>query len=208
MSQRYANASMIVIALSLAGCASTSQGPAVSIEPGATGEIKETVIDVEGEFEAAVQLMKIEDWHAASEKLAAITSAQPRLSGAWMNLGIAHSNIGNGAAAETAFKRAIDTNTRQVAAYNELGIIYRRSDRLEDAASIYNEGLKIDPDNPDLHWNLGILYDRYLPNPAQALIHYEYYRQLTQSEDRQLLAWISELREQAGQVNVATGEKR
>lgn len=207
MLQRYANTFTIIIALLLGGCAGSPQNSTVSIAPGTTEEKIESVIDVEGEFDAAVQLMKIGDWHAASEKLAVITSVQPQLSGAWMNLGITRSNTGNAAAAEAAFKKAIDANTRQVAAYNELGIIYRRSDRLEDAAFIYNEGLKIDPDNPELHWNLGILYDRYLPNPAQALIHYEHYRLLTQSQDRQLLSWISELREQVSQVNVATGEK-
>lgn len=209
MSPRYANALIIIIALLLDGCAGAPQGHALSVASDATEETRsEPGIDVEDEFDAAVHLMKVEDWQAASEKLAAITSAQPWLSGAWLNLGIARSNTGDAVAAEAAFKKAIDTSTRQVAAYNELGIIYRRSNRLEDAAFIYNEGLKIDPDNLHLHWNLGILYDRYLPNPAQALIHYEYYRQLTQSDDRQLLSWISELREQTGQVNVATGEKR
>ena len=170
--------------------------------------VTETVTDVEGEFQTALQLMQAEDWYAAADKLVALTAAKPRLSGPWTNLGIVRNKIGDTAGAEAAFKKAIDANASQIVAYNELGIIYRRSGRLEQAAFIYNEGLKIDPNDKDIHWNIGILYDSYLPNPSQALRHYEYYQQLTQSEDRQLLSWISALRDQNGQVNVATGDKQ
>jgi tetratricopeptide (TPR) repeat protein len=167
-----------------------------------------TITDVDAEFQSAVHLMKDGDWHAAADSLAAITVAEPRLSGPWTNLGIARNKTGDPAGAEAAFKKAIDANPSQVVAYNELGILYRRSGRLDEAVSIYNAGLKINPDNEDIHWNLGILYDRYLESPVQALMHYERYQQLTQSEDSQLLSWISELREQTGQVNVATGANR
>ena len=208
MSLRYVNALPFAIVFMLGGCASAPQERAmVPVSDGVLVETK-AVTDVEGEFQAALQLMQAEDWHAAADKLVALTAAKPQLSGPWTNLGIVSNMIGDTAAAETAFKKAIDANASQVVAYNELGIIYRRSGRLEQAAFIYNEGLKIDPNDKNIHWNIGILYDSYLPNPVQALHHYEYYQQLTQSEDRQLLSWISALREQTGQVNVATGDKQ
>ena len=207
MLQRCASVLAVSLVILLGGCATAPLEhvgtPGVGVTSGGT----ETVIDTESEYEAAVLLMKAGDWHAAADKLAVITAAKPRLSGPWTNLGIARNNIGDTAGAEAAFKRALDASAGQVVAYNELGIIYRRSGRLEQAAFIYNEGLKVDPNAADIHWNLGILYDRYLPNPPQALVHYEQYRQLTQSDDRQLLAWISELREQTGHVNVAAGAK-
>ena len=208
MSLRYANALTCTFVIMLGGCAGAPQEHATASVSDPTLVITETVTDVEGEFQGALQLMKAEDWHAAADKLAPITVAKPQLSGPWANLGIARNKIGDTAGAEAAFKKAIDANASQVVAYNELGIIYRRSGRLEQAAFIYNEGLKINPNDEDIHWNLGVLYDRYLPNPGQALFHYEYYQQLTQSEDSQLLSWISELREQTSQVNVATGAKR
>lgn len=208
MSLRYAKAFIFIFVFMLVGCASSPPEHAATPAFDAPLAIAETVTDVEGEYQAALKLMQTGDWHAAAAKLAAIAATKPRLSGPWTNLGIARSNVGDTPGAESAFKKAIDSNASQVVAYNELGIIYRRSGRLEQAASIYNEGLKINPNDEDIHWNLGILYDRYLPNPGQALIHYEYYQQLTQSEDRQLLSWISELREQTNQVNVATGAKQ
>ena len=89
-----------------------------------------------------------------------------------------------------AFNRA---RARNVEAYNQLGMLYRRHGQLEDARFIYEQALKLDPDNTHLHWNLAILYDRYLPNPHKSLQHYQRYRQLTGSEDASLLAWIAEL---------------
>jgi tetratricopeptide (TPR) repeat protein len=207
MSPHYAKAFIFIVVIMLGACAITPQEHTMA--PGFDpAEATKIITDVEGEFQAALQLMKAGNWHAAADRLAAITVAEPRLSGPWTNLGIARNKAGDPAGAEVAFKRAIDANPGQVVAYNELGIIYRRSGRLDEAAAIYNAGLKINPGYEDIHWNLGILYDRYLENPLQALAHYERYQQLTHSEDGQLLLWISELRKQIGHVNVATGAKR
>ena len=208
MSLRYVNALKFTFVIMLGGCASAPQEHAMVPASGATVVETATVTDIEGEFRVALELMKAEDWHLATDKLAAITAANPRLSGPWTNLGIARNKIGDMVGAEAAFIKAIDVNDRQIVAYNELGILYRRSGRLEEAASMYNQGLKINPNDERIHWNLGILNDRYLANPAQALTHYQNYQQLTQSQDRQLLSWISELREQISQNNVATGANR
>jgi len=209
MSLRYARALLLTIVVLLGGCASAPPQEH-ALAPGLenTAVVTSTVTDVEGEFQTALQLMKADDWHAAADRLVAITAAKPRLSGPWTNLGIARNKTGDPAGAEAAFNKAIDANASQVVAYNELGILYRRSGRLKEAAFIYHEGLKINPNDVNIHWNLGILYDRYLSTPAQALVHYERYQQLTQSEDSQLLSWISELRKQTGKVNVATGAER
>jgi Flp pilus assembly protein TadD len=211
MSHRYINTLLAAILIVVGGCASAPQERVKTLYPEATTAkttTTEVITDVDGEFQAALQLMKSGNWHGAADKLAAITTSEPGLSGAWTNLGIARNKIGDTAGAEDALNKAIAANANQVVAYNVLGIIYRRSGRLEEAAASYIAGLNINPNDEDIHWNLAILYDRYLPNPVQALSHYERYQQLTQSEDKQLLAWISELREQTSQVNVATGAKR
>ena len=137
--------------------------------------------------------MQAEEWQAARENLTRITRQDPSLSGPWANLGITRTMLGDRSGAEAAFKSAIDTNSRNVEAYNQLGMLYRRHGQLEDARFIYEQALKLDPDNTHLHWNLAILYDRYLPNPHKSLQHYQQYRQLTGSEDASLLAWIAEL---------------
>jgi Flp pilus assembly protein TadD len=197
---------MALSAVLLGGCAATPS--ARHTDTPVTGDPTDTaavVVDVESEFRSALQLMKASEWERATAKLAAITASAPGLPGAWLNLGIARVKTGDSTAAEQAFRKTLELDRSQVAAYNELGILLRRSGRLEEAAATYAAGLQVNPNAEDIHWNLGILYDRYLPNPAQALYHYERYRELTQSDDRQLQSWIDALREQTGELNVARG---
>ncbi|MGB5178947.1 MAG: tetratricopeptide repeat protein [Gammaproteobacteria bacterium] len=145
------------------------------------------------EYQQVLESMQAEHWQAAREQLTEITTQQPSLSGPWVNLGITRTMLGDQTGAESAFKKAIDTNSRNIEAYNQLGMLYRRHGRLDEAQFIYEEALRRDPDNTNIHWNLGILYDRYLPNPRQALQHYQRYRQITASDDPRLLAWIADL---------------
>ena len=177
--------SLVISTQYLGGCATTdTQSQTKTSAP--TAEL------ITG-YQQALESMQIEQWQTAREQLTQITSQQPSLSGPWVNLGITQTMLGDHSSAETAFKTALDVNHRNIEAYNQLGMLYRRQDRLDDAQFIYEEALRLDPDNTNIHWNLAILYDRYLPNPRKALQHYQRYQQLTSSEDPQLQAWISEL---------------
>lgn len=208
MSPRYASVPLILCASILSACASNPPEHSSSPPSATTAKVSATMIDVESEFQTALQLMKDSEWQRANEKLSAITASSPELPGPWLNLGIARVKSGDSAGAEEAFRKTLDIDNAQVTAYNELGFLYRRSGRFADAAAMYTAGLKINPNAEDIHWNLGILYDRYLPNPAQALLHFERYRELTRSDDRQLEGWIDALREQTSEINVASGAKQ
>jgi Tfp pilus assembly protein PilF len=104
--------------------------------------------------------------------------------------------LGDSSAAEAAFKQALDADAGMAEAWNQLGMLYRRSGHLEKARAAYNAGLERSPDHADLHWNLALLHDTHLPDPVLALAHFERYRELTKSEDPQLQQWIATLREQ------------
>ena len=170
--------------LLLNGCTTTHTQQAITATPTA---------DIKSGYQAALESMQAGQWSEARELLTQITTQQPSLSGPWINLGITQTMLGDHASAEDAFKKAIDTNNRNIEAYNQLGMLYRRHGRLDEAQFIYEEALRRDPDDTNIHWNLGILYDRYLPNPRQALQHYQRYQQITASDDPRLLAWIAEL---------------
>ena len=177
---------VLFLTLLTAGCTTmqSTNVPARTTAPSA---------DVSKRHQHAVKLMQEEKWQAAVEVLEAITREQPALSGPWLNLGIARTKRGNSKTAETAFKQAIDMNTANVEAYNQLGILYRRTGRYEEARFIYETALETEPDNTSLHWNLAILHDTDLPDPRKALLHYQRYQQITGSDDPLLLSWINNL---------------
>ncbi len=152
--------------------------------------------ELEPAFQAAIHSMQTGDWQAAATQLDAITAQDPRLPGAWVNLGITHVQLGNAATAETDFRHALEIDPKQAEAWNQLGMVYRRANRLAEAADAWQQALTADPDHADANWNLAILYDRYLTDPAQALAHYARYQQLTHSTDPQLQQWITALQEQ------------
>jgi len=197
MKHAIAALTLIISTQYLSGCATAHlQGLPDTSAP--TPELKTS-------YQHAIQSMQDEQWQTAREQLTTITTQQPSLSGPWLNLGITRTMLGDHTGAETAFKTALDVNHRAIEAYNQLGMLYRRQERLDDAQFIYEEALRLDPDNSNIHWNLAILYDRYLPNPHQALQHYQRYQQLTGSEDPLLQVWIDRLDNHGG--NMTAGMK-
>lgn len=151
--------------------------------------------EMEHSYRQSIELMQKKQWKQAKAALASFTEQYPQHAGPWLNLGIARMNLGEDEAAESAFRTAIGKNRENPVAYNKLGILYRHSGQLDKALDMYERALKVSPDYPDTHWNIGILYDVYLSNTDLALQHYIRYQQLTGSDDPKLQGWISTLQE-------------
>lgn len=189
----------VLVALVLAvGCTAPQARKATAQTAAATPALQES-------YRQAVDMMQAGQWPEARQLLEDITAAHATLAGPWLNLGIVYTRLGESQAAESAFRRSIDNNPGNPVAYNQLGIFYRRTGRLGAARETYNAALGAAPDDPDTHWNLAILHDLYLPDTRLALYHYERYQQLTGSDDAQLMAWISELRQRVPVANMNAG---
>jgi len=171
----------------VAGCAATQESRLAKQPETPTPAVEES-------YRQALDMMQASQWPEARQRLEDLTAAQPGLAGPWLNLGIVYTRLGEPEAAEAAFRRSIENNPANAVAYNQLGIFYRRTDRLEAARETYGAALGVAPDDPDTHWNLGVLHDVYLPDKQLALFHFERYQQLTGSDDPQLAAWINALR--------------
>jgi len=61
--------------------------------------------------------------------------------------------------------------------YN-LALAYDQNQQYDEAEAEYKKALDIDPDDPDTHYNLGIIYDDYFQDKARAVAHYEKYLEL------------------------------
>lgn len=186
----------------VAGCAATQESR-LAAQP----EAPAPAPAVEESYRQALDRMQAGQWPQARQLLEDLSAAQPTLAGPWLNLGIVYTRLGEPEAAEGAFRQSIENNPGNPVAYNQLGILYRRTGRLEAAREAYGAALGVAPDDPDTHWNLGILHDVYLPDDRLALFHYERYRQLTGSDDAQLMAWINALRARMPADNMTAGVK-
>jgi tetratricopeptide (TPR) repeat protein len=78
--------------------------------------------------------------------------------------------------------------------YN-LALVYAREGRAREAEQAYLRALQLDPSDPDVHYNLGILYDDELKNRSRALMHYRKYLKLSpHAPDKdQVENWVMQL---------------
>jgi tetratricopeptide (TPR) repeat protein len=80
------------------------------------------------------------------------------------------------------------------AVQNAFGVEQRRLGRFAEAQAAYERALALDPNHAEAERNLAILHDLYLDNPTAALPHYERYQLLTLGADKEVTAWLTELK--------------
>ena len=59
-----------------------------------------------------------------------------------------------------------------------MAVVYAKEGRAMDAEREYLRALKLDPTDPAVHYNLGILYEEQLNKIHKAVLHYKKYIQL------------------------------
>jgi len=78
--------------------------------------------------------------------------------------------------------------------YN-LGVSYMKEKYYDMAIDEYQKALELNPDDPDIHYNLAILYDDCSRNPKRAIQHYQKYLELRPdaADIDEVKGWIADL---------------
>lgn len=175
--------------MALFGCA---------IEPGkstqyAKIDINDIDSDVQREFDQALQLLQQEQYDAAISLLTTVVEHEKRLPAPYINLAMAYRYNGDEKQAEENLLKALALDEAQPVANNELGIIYRKQGRFEDAKKVYTKALAEHPDYLPVIKNLGILCDLYMRDVQCALEQFEKYQQQV-PDDKTIKVWIADLK--------------
>ncbi len=198
----HACALVLFTALAAVGCATPGAKPAAPLETrDATGfSISEpsriSARDREA-FAEATRSLEAGELDRAIGLLEPLTRSSPELTAAHVNLGIARARKDELAPAETALLAALGRNPRHPVALNELGIVYRRMGRFQDARTRFEGALAAYPEFAPAHRNLAILCDLYLADADCALAHYQHYLAAV-PEDPKVAMWIADLRQRSG----------
>jgi Flp pilus assembly protein TadD len=193
----------ILFALSaslVAACATTTE----PVRPPVNVEIQEQVGftiteeariggDVRADYETALSYLQQGRHDEGIELLEQVAAAAPELSAPRIDLGIAQHSAGDLEAAESNLKLALESNPEQPVAHNELGIIYRKTGRFQEARKSYEAALAVYPGFHFARRNLAILCDLYLADLECALDNYEAYMKTVPS-DEEASMWIADLR--------------
>ncbi|NOY72441.1 MAG: tetratricopeptide repeat protein [Gammaproteobacteria bacterium] len=182
----------IILSSILAGCSTTTK----------TDNTKNNTITLTGDssidapFTKALSMIKNSQFDSAETLLLDLTRSQAQLTGPHANLGIVHYKKGEYKKAEARFRTVLKLAPNNTIAYNYLGMTLRQLGRFEEAQQAYKSAIVTDPDYSYAHLNLGILYDLYMKEPANALVHYQQYQTLLESEDKKVSLWIKDLKHQ------------
>ena len=74
-----------------------------------------------------------------------------------------------------------------------MAVVYAKEGRSKDAEREYLHALRMDPEDTDVHYNLGILYEESLNDPKRASMHYRIYLRFKPSgaESAMVSNWAS-----------------
>ena len=149
-------------------------------------------------YNAALKHMRSKDYAIAIKEMKIVANMDKRISGPWVNIGLAHKGLDDKGKARAAFEKALAINPKNPYALNHLAIMYRKDGDFKKAEELYKKVLYAHPDYQNAHLNLGILCDLYLRKMGCALEHYQQYLVLTGGQDKQVAAWVTRLRKQGG----------
>lgn len=86
------------------------------------------------------------------------TKLDPAYARAWVNLGIVYDERAQFAAAQQAYRSAIEANPKDVLAYCHLGHSRFSQGDYAEAIELYVQALEIDPNSAQAHYNLGLAF--------------------------------------------------
>jgi tetratricopeptide (TPR) repeat protein len=156
---------------------------------------------MQSEFKHAVELMQAGKHAEAVPLLEGIVGKNDQLPGVQLNLAIASINVGGKEyyeKAEKALLRTVQIDSRKPVAYNQLGLLYRRTGRFEESKKAYRQAIALDTDYTMPYLNMGILCDIYLQDFTCAIDYFEKYKLLDPAQADKTAGWLTDLRRRAG----------
>ena len=191
---------LIPVCVAIAACATTTEKPRAQAQVAVQQEVGFTITEavsmseaVRTDYDRALALLGAGNLEQGIAVLESVVENAPSVSGPQVDLGIALHQKGDLDAAEERLLQALELNPEHPVIHNELGIIYRKTGRFNEARRSYEAALATYPGYHHARRNLGVLCDLYLADPGCALESYEAYMQ-TVPGDEEAAMWIVDLR--------------
>ncbi len=199
--ERYAAILLLTLLAACSGTPSTRSTAHLEIQEDVGFTITEVARinnDARADYESALTLLEQGHHDDGIALLKEVAERAPQFSAPHIDLGIAYHRAGDLAAAEQQLLLALEKNFDHPIAQNELGIVYRKTGRFEEARQAYENALAIYPGYHFARRNLAVLCDLYLADLGCALENYEAYMQTVPSDDEASM-WIADIRNRTSQ---------
>lgn len=181
----------ITLVLLLSGCGLWGTKPQLQDSQAELAPIPE---ELSKAYTQGLTLLKKEQYVEAEEHWQQTAAQWPSYPGVWSNLALALWHLEQYQSALNSAEKALAIDAEFCPVQALHGLLLREVGQFEQAIAAYDKALICDPKNPDIPLNLGILYDLYLQDLAQALAYYEQAQSLQVEEDSTLAMWVEDLK--------------
>jgi Flp pilus assembly protein TadD len=149
------------------------------------------------DYERALSLLSQERYVEGIAVLETVTAAAPDVTAPYIDLGVAYSRVGDQEQAEQALTTADLLSPNNPIVKNELGILYRKTGRFDEARASYESALAVYQGFHFAQRNLGVLCDLYLADLECALQNYRAYLTSVGS-DAEVEIWVADIENRLG----------
>lgn len=173
---------LLVVIVGLSGCSTVAPKPVIVD----TQENTRAPIDpqLQQRFGDALVLLRDDKFIEAEADFLAVTADYPSYPGPWSNLAVAQNTLEKYEDALQSLDKALALDPTFCQALSLKGVSLRELGKFQEAKSQYEAALKCNPKDNLSVYNLGVLADLYLHDPALALAYYEeYLRRISASLD-------------------------
>lgn len=160
-------------------------------------EIVDLDSDIEDMFDEALVFLKAKKYDKAIQLLEQLIKLEKRVPTPYINLAMAYEIKGDRKKAEEYLLEAVKVDLAHPVANNQLGMLYRKMGRFDEAKKAYANALTRNPNYLPVLKNLGILCEIYMRDLPCALQQYEHYLDL-RPDDKTMKIWVSDLSRRAG----------
>ena len=160
-------------------------------------EIVDLDSDIEDMFDEALVFLKAKKYDKAIQLLEQLIKLEIRVPTPYINLAMAYELKDDRKKAEEYLLEAVKVDLAHPVANNQLGMLYRKMGRFDEAKKAYANALTRNPDYLPVLKNLGILCELYMRDLPCALQQYEHYLDL-RPDDKTMKIWVSDLSRRAG----------
>jgi len=195
--------------LFLIGCAAPGSAPRQEVpapkaapeklDPKANPDSKET----RARYKSALEAMRRHRYAEAQQEFELLAKRFPKLAGPRLNLAIALRQQGKADESIATLRPLTSGPAALPEALNQLGVLLREQGKFTEARDAYLAAIQLNPGLARAHLNLGILFDLYLQEFAQAIDHYQRYQALLTKPDRRVSGWILDLRRRQNRKGTA-----
>lgn len=152
------------------------------------------------DYNRALAEMRKGNLDSAEARFKKLSEQYPLLSGPIVNQAIILRKKGQTQEAYDLLQKSILQHGKNPRLLNELGVLSRQLGKFRQAQVSYESAIRIDERYAAAHYNLAVLADLYLHDPALALQEFETYQTLIPEPDKTVSGWIIELQRRAART--------